>query len=109
MREETTLQDYGTVGASQAQGTDVCTIFFFTPGRYKVWGTCRHTLADGFRLLANGGVVTELSNDPNINTPFGPIVVDILTTANALILELFVATGASDTASGTLYAQKINQ
>lgn len=108
MREETTLQDYGTVGNSQVAGTDICNVFLFTPGRYRIWGTCRHTLADGCRLLIGGSVIMEITNEANTSQDFGPIVIDILSASDTITLELFVATGAADTASGNLYAQKVH-
>lgn len=109
MQEHLTLQDYGSAGNNQGQGTDVCVITAPPAGRYKVWGHCRHTLADGFRLLKGSTTIIEISSGANAAQNFGPVVIDLLTgNTDNLILELFTATGASDTASGTLYAQRIN-
>jgi hypothetical protein len=110
MREDVTLQASGTVGISQAIGTDIAVITNPGPGRWKVWGTARHTLADGCRLLIGATtLLATISSAATEAAPFGPVVVDVLNATDDFILELSLATGGSDTASGTLYAQKLNQ
>lgn len=103
-RQGTTLQVAGSAGNSLAQNTQVATLAL-TPGRYKIYGTGRHTLADGLKLTSPVALI--LSGGPNDTINFGPIIVDV-TTASALTAQLNVATGASDTAAITMYAELIN-
>jgi hypothetical protein len=104
MREDITLQASGTVGISQAIGTDIAVITNPGPGRWKVWGT------DGCRLLIGATtLLATISSAATEAAPFGPVIVDVLNATDDFILELSLATGGSDTASGTLYAQKLNQ
>ncbi len=101
-----TKQAAGTVGNSQAIGTDIAVITDPGPGRYKIWGVCRHTLIDGCRLLI--GATTIISIIPataNTSAPFGPVIIDILNKTDDIILELATATGVSDTATGVVYAE----
>lgn len=108
MLERLTLQDYGTAGNSQAQGTDVATISNPGPGRWKIWGHGRHTLADGFRLVVGSSIIIEFAAGANAHHEFGPIIVDILNDSDDITVELLTATGGSDTASATVYAQRLN-
>lgn len=105
MRQDTTLFIAGVVGNSQAQNTQVATLALSSPGRYRIWGTGRHTLADGLKIVAPISLV--IAGGPNDTISFGPIVVDI-NAASAFTVQLNTATGASDTAGVTLYAEKIN-
>lgn len=107
--EEKTLIGNGVLGFSQAQGTLLCFIPNVGKGRWKVWGMVRHTLPDGVLLrLQATGIIARIPNGPERATPFGPIVIDINNNTDALALDLAVATGAADTASGVIYAQRIS-
>ena len=99
----------GILGISQAIGTDICVITDPGPGRYQVWGTVRHTLVDGCRLLVGSTtIIAVIAGGPNAVAFFGPVVVDIVTRTDDIILELAIATGGADSASGTLYAQRLD-
>jgi hypothetical protein len=105
--EELTKVASGSLPISQAVGTDICVITDPGTGRCRVWGTVRHTLADGCRLLVNTTIIATIPNAPNTVTDFGPIVLDLVSRTDDVILELAVATGGADTASGILYVQEI--
>jgi hypothetical protein len=104
MRQNTTLTAYGTQGNSIAQNTVVATLPL-TAGRWKLWGMGRHTLADGLKIVTPVALI--LCSGPNDTAAFGSIVVDVSTATN-FVIQLNVATGASDTASATMYAESIN-
>jgi hypothetical protein len=104
MRQNTTLFAFGAAGNSLAQNTVVATLAV-TPGRYRIWGNTRHTLADGLKLTIPVALI--LAAGPNDTAIFGPLVVDVTAALN-ITVALNVATGASDTASATLYAESIN-
>lgn len=107
MLDELTKQAFGAVGINQAVGVDAAVITDPGPGRWKIWGTCRHTLADGLRLLVGAVTIIQITNSPTTSMDFGPVVVDILNKTDDIIVELAVATGAADSASATVYAQKV--
>lgn len=99
----------GVLGASQAIGTDLASLNNPGPGRFMITGTVRHSLADGCRLLI--GSTTVLSVIPaaaGVAKDFGPVVYDIKNTTDDITLELLVATGASDSAAGVLYIQRLD-
>lgn len=104
MLQSSTLIGQGSLGNSQAQNTVVATINIPTPGRYKVWGTGRHTLADGLKISSPIAVV--ISGGPNDTVNIGPITFDNPNASN-IVVQLNVATGAADTASVTLYAENL--
>jgi hypothetical protein len=106
--EELTLSVGSAIGINQAIGVFVASIT--TPGRglWRVWGSCRHSLGDGIRLrIGATNIINIIPQAPNETVQFGPIVFAISNSANSIILDLVVATGATDTASGVLYAQRI--
>lgn len=105
MREDVTTFIYGTAGNSVAQNTVVANIALPGPGRYRISGMGRHSLADGLKIVSPVAII--LCSGPNDTAAIGPIVVDVTSQAN-LTVQLNVATGASDTASCTLYAEKLN-
>lgn len=105
MREDTTLSVFGAQGNSVAQNTAVATLPITTPGRYRIWGLFRHTLADGLKFTSP--IALSLTSGPNDTVVFGPLVVDFVAAGN-IIVALATATGASDTASATIFAEKIN-
>ena len=106
--EELTKQDHGVVGISQAIGVDVAIISNPGPGRWKIWGNGRHSLADGLRLVVGSTIITEIASAAASSTTFGPVVVDILNSTDDIIVELNLATGGADSASATVYAQRLS-
>jgi hypothetical protein len=104
MRENTSLFVYGTQGNSVAANTVVASLAV-TPGRYKIWGAARHTLADGLKLVTPIAMI--LTTGPNDTAMWGPIVVDVPANTN-IVIQLNTATGASDTASANIYAENVN-
>jgi|SRR5882724_7706675 len=106
MRQDTSLSVYGTAGNNQAQNFAVATIAIPTPGRYRIWGMARHTLADGLKLT--GPINLVLTSGPNDTAAFGPVVIDVNNAPINLVMQLNTATGAADTASCNMYAEKIN-
>lgn len=106
--ENLTKQDHGAVGNNQGVGTDVATIIAPGVGRWRIWGHARHTLADGFRLLIDATIIIEIAQGANQSQTFGPVVVDITNPNHNVNLELLTATGGADTASATIYMQRIN-
>lgn len=106
MRQDTSFFASNSLGNNIAVNTLLTLINAPGPGRYRVWGTFRHTLLDGVKLTSP--VAITFPGTPNESTPFGPFVVDITNTTSGINLALAVATGAADTASAVLYAEKIN-
>lgn len=104
MRQDTTLFAAGSQGNSVAVNTQVATIPL-TPGRWRLWGSTRHTLADGLKIVSPVSLV--LAAGPNDTAVLNQIIVDV-PTASAFTVQLNVATGASDTAAATIFAEKIN-
>lgn len=108
MREDTIRSSAGIIGNNVAVSTNICAINDPGPGRYKVWGTARHTLEDGCKLVVAAALVLfRIPQGPNQAVDFGPIIVDVINPTDDIVLQIAVATGASDTASGVLYAQKL--
>lgn len=108
-QESITKVASGTVAINQASGTDIAVITDPGPGRYKVWGTCRHTLADGCRLLlAATTIIANIPSQATAVASYGPVVLDVVNRTDDIILELATATGAADTASGVIYAQRLD-
>lgn len=100
----------GQAPISQAQAFDVAVIADPGKGRWEVWGTVRHTLADGCRLavgpVAAPVVLFTITAGANVAQDFGPVVIDILNATDDIIVELQTATGGADTASATIYARR---
>ncbi len=106
-RQDTTLIGSNTLGASQPVDTLITLINAPGPGRYKVWGSFRHTLADGIKLTSP--VAIRFPGTANSVSSFGPFVIDIINNTSGINLALAVATGGSDSASAVIYAEKVNQ
>ena len=106
MQTPLTLIGSGVAGNNVAGNTLVALINAPGPGRYRIWGTARHTLADGLKFTSPIPLV--IPGGPNDTVNFGPFVVDIILTTTGINLNLNVATGASDTACAIVYAEKIN-
>jgi hypothetical protein len=106
MRENTSLTVFGTQGNSQAQNSVVATLAVPAPGRYKIWGMGRHTLADGLKITSPISLI--LCSGPNDTAAWGPILVDVFAANLNITIQLNVATGASDTAAANIYAELMN-
>lgn len=106
-REEATLVGHGAAGNNVASNTLVALINAPGPGRYKIWGHARHTLADGLKLTSPITIV--FPNGPNSVVDFGPFILDITNFTAGINVNLNVATGAADTAYATIYAQKLSR
>jgi len=104
--EELTKYASGSAGNSVAANTVVASIATPGKGRWKVWGTVRHTLIDGCKLLVGSTTVLTVTNAASGSESFGPVIVDILNSTDSISIQLATATGASDTASANLYAQR---
>jgi hypothetical protein len=107
---ELTKFSSGTAPISQAVGVDVAIITNPGKGRWRIWGSVRHTLADGCRLAigpdTSPTVLFTIPAGPNAYAEFGPIVYDINNNTDDIIVELAVATGGADTACAVVYAQR---
>lgn len=108
MRQNVTIPASGVQGNSVAVNTAVATITNPGPGRYRIWGTARHSLVDGIKVTVGAGTPLILSGGAGDTIQFGPLVVDILNSTTSIVAALNTATGASDTASCTMYAELIN-
>jgi hypothetical protein len=100
-----TLQAFGSAAVSQIVNTPVATLVLPAASKYKVWGSIRHTLADGCKMVTPTAI--QFCSGPNDTAAFGPIIVDVNTAPTNVAIQLAVATGASDTASATIYAQRM--
>jgi hypothetical protein len=106
---------FGSVGISQAIGTDVAVISDIGSGGgrgwWKIWGHGRHTLADGLKLsigpVAGPVVKFQIAAAANTTVYFGPYLVQIANDTDDIIVELAVATGGADSAAATLYAKRM--
>lgn len=106
-REDSTLLGSGVLGNSIAANTLLAAIAAPGPGRYRISGVVRHTLVDGVKLTSPSAFV--IPSAPNVATNFGPFIIDITNSSTGIGVSLNTATGASDTASAVLYAERINQ
>lgn len=100
---------YGAAGNSQPIGANLAVLSTPGPGRYKVWGSVRHSLADGVRLVLGSTTLMIITNSAGATTDFGPIILDITNRTDDLFIELELATGAGDTASGNIYAEYLER
>jgi hypothetical protein len=100
---------FGAAGNSQAIGANLAVISTPGVGRWRVWGTVRHTLADGVRLVLGSTTLLVITNAAAGTSDFGPIIIDITNRNDDLFLELELATGAADTASANLYAEYLER
>jgi hypothetical protein len=109
-RTENNRSSAGILGNSQSVSTNICSIPNIGVGRYEIRGSVRHTLEDGCKLVVGAALVLfRIPQTATQTVPFGPIIMDVLLPTDGIILQLAVATGASDTAAGVIYAQKLNQ
>lgn len=105
MRQDSSFTVYGTQGNNVVVNTAVATLPVPSGGRYKVWGMCRHTLADGLKFTTPIALI--ICSGPNDTAAYGPFVVDMPAAGN-IVIALNTATGAADTASANIYAERIN-
>lgn len=108
MRQAATLLASGVLGNSQAANTLVALINAPGPGRYKVWGHGRHSLVDGLKFTSPMLTPLILAGGAGDTITFGPFVVDITNYTSGINVALNTATGASDTASVTIYAELLS-
>lgn len=106
--EEKTLQNFGAVGNNVVVDTAVVIINAPGPGRYKIWGFGRHTLADGLKITSPVVPSLQFCSAAGSTFNFGPIIYDITTSTSGIIIALAVATGAADTASCSVFAQRLD-
>lgn len=100
----------GIIGNNIVVSTTVCQIATPGAGRYRVWGTVRHTLEDGVKLIVGASLILSRIAQQAANAQdFGPITVDVLLPTDNIILQLAVPTGAADTASATMYAEPLSK
>lgn len=104
--EELTKYISGAAGNNIAANTAVATITAPGKGKWKIWGTVRHSLIDGCKLLVGSTTLITITNAAAGSESFGPIVYDINNATDNIVIQLATATGASDTASANLYAQR---
>src|SRR5690349_12915805 len=108
-RQDVTLIASGVLGNNQLADTLVTLINAPGPGRYKIWGTARHSLADGLKFTSPMLTPLTLAGGAGDTINFGPFVIDITNYTSGINVALRTATGASDTASVTIYAERVNQ
>jgi len=107
-RQNTTLVANGTIGNSQAQNSTVASFVSVPPGRYRLSGTARHSLADGLKIGLPAPVGTVIiPGGPGDTIALPNIVFDVSTTTT-INISLNVATGASDTASAVACLELAN-
>lgn len=104
--EELTKYMSGAQGNNQAQNNVVASIPAVGRGRWKIWGTVRHSLIDGCKLLVGSTTLMTITNAAGASESFGPIIIDVLNNTDAVTIQLATATGAADTASANVYAQR---
>lgn len=110
MREDVNKVSAGILGNNIAVNTNICSITDPGPGRWKITGSVRHTLEDGCKLIVGAALILfRIPQTAAQTVLFGPIVIDITNATDDIILQLGVATGATDTAAGVIYAQKISE
>lgn len=105
-RQDVTLIGHGGAPINTAANTLVALINAPGPGRYRIWGHARHSLADGLKLTSPVTIV--FAGGAGDTVQFGPFVLDIINYTSGINVNLNVATGASDTAYATIYAERIN-
>jgi hypothetical protein len=101
-----TAQIFGSAPINTVINTVVATLPITVPGTYKVWGVIRHTLIDGLKIVAPTALAMQLTSAANDTAAFGPMVASF-PTAGAVTIQLATATGAADTASAFIVAQRM--
>lgn len=101
-----TLFGFGVLGISQPIDTTVALINAPGPGKFKIWGHGRHSLADGLKLTSP--MTVQFASGPIDTFNFGPIIVDVPNKTAGIIIALNVATGGADAASATIYAERMD-
>jgi len=107
-RVGTTLIGNGTAGNNIAQNTALGSIVNAPPGRYRLTGTARHSLADGLKITGIPVGTIIIPGGPGDTVTLPTLVFD-LTVATTINIVLNVATGASDTAAAVMCLELINK
>ena len=109
-RQGTTFIGSGVAGNSIAQNTNIASVLTIPPGRYRLTGTARHSLADGLKITGVPGGTIIVPGGPGDTVVFPNLVFDLTAAAasNNIQVALNIATGASDTASAILCLELIN-
>jgi hypothetical protein len=100
-----TLQAFGNAGNNIAANTVVATLALPAPGTYKIWGMARHGLIDGLKLVTPVALI--LCSAANDTASFGPLIVSVSTIPTSIVIQLNTATGAAETASAVVFAQRM--
>ena len=108
MRQDTTILGFGTAGNNIAQNTSVAAALGIGPGRYRLTGSGRHTLADGLKITGIPIGTIIVPGGPGDTVIFPDIIFDLTAASSNVQIALNVATGAADTASAILCLEKIN-
>lgn len=109
MRTNTNLIGNGTAGNNIAQNTNIASVLSVPPGRYRVTGTGRHSLADGLKITGLPGGTIVVPGGAGDTLVFPTIVVDLTAASSNVQVALNLATGAADTAAAVLCLELMNQ
>lgn len=107
MRQNTSTIGSGTAGNNVAVNTALASFVSMPPARYRMWGTCRHSLADGIKITGVPGGTIIIPGGAGDTVTVMPFVFD-LNAATTINVALNVATGASDTASAAFFMEQAN-
>jgi hypothetical protein len=109
-RAETNRVGSGVLPINTLVNTTICQIQDPGKGRYTISGVVRHTLEDGCKLIVGAAlIIARIPQTAAQTVAFGPVIIDVLLDTDDIIIQLAVATGAAETASAAIYAQKLNQ
>lgn len=111
MREDTSFIGSGVAGNNIAQNTNIASVLNIGPGRYRLNGSGRHTLADGLKITGIPSGTIVIPGGAGDTVIFPDLIFDlpgIATTTFNIQVALNVATGAADTAAAILCLEKIN-
>lgn len=112
MRQNTTIIGSGVAGNNIAANTNIASCLNLAPGRYKMSGTARHSLADGLKVTGIPGGTIIIPGGPGDTIVLPELVFDLTNTVvsnNNIQIALNQATGASDTAAAVLCLESLNQ
>lgn len=107
MRENVSSIGSGTAPNSTAANTNIASCLNLVPGRYRLTGTGRHSLADGLKITGIPSGTIIIPGGAGDTVVFPELVFD-LTAASNIQIALNTATGASDTAAAVLCLELIN-
>lgn len=106
-RRELSIIAGGLQGNNVAANTTIASFVSTPPGRYRMWGSGRHSLADGFKIVGIAGGPYVIPGGAGDTIVMNDFVFD-LTATTTINVQLNTATGASDTASALFFLEKIN-